>query len=98
MGLAFARDEILWLVRHAEHPHPKMKSKANVEDFLDSLLPEMLFYMEELRALVKKYHQVLQQYYIQYLNGYDAIVLNNLAKVGLSFSLSSQIKKTNNKN
>ncbi|XP_071795826.1 nck-associated protein 1-like isoform X3 [Asterias amurensis] len=80
MGLAFARDEILWLVRHAEHPHPKMKSKANVEDFLDSLLPEMLFYMEELRALVKKYHQVLQQYYIQYLNGYDAIVLNNLAK------------------
>ena len=52
MGLAFARDEILWLVRHAEHPHPKMKSKANVEDFLDPLLPEMLFHMEELRGKI----------------------------------------------
>ena len=27
-------------------------------------------------ALVKKYNQVMQRYYIQYLSGYDAAVLN----------------------
>ncbi|XP_072045321.1 nck-associated protein 1-like isoform X2 [Amphiura filiformis] len=81
MGLTFTRDEVLWLVRHAEHPHPKMKSnKYDTDSYMDPQLPELLFYMEELQALVKKYYQVLQQYYIQYLNGYDAIVLNNIVK------------------
>lgn len=79
MAFSFTRDEILWLVRHNEHPHPKLKNKST-GDFDDPQLPELLFYMEELRALVKKYYQVLQQYYVQYLNGYDAIVLNNLVK------------------
>lgn len=32
--------------------------------------------MEELRALVRKYSQVMQRYYVQYLSGYDAIDLN----------------------
>lgn len=39
-------------------------------------LPELLFYVGELRALVCKYNQVIQRYYVQYLSGYDAIVLN----------------------
>eukprot|EP00057_Strongylocentrotus_purpuratus_P018065 XP_011672539.1 PREDICTED: nck-associated protein 1 isoform X1 [Strongylocentrotus purpuratus] len=80
MGLAFARDEILWLVRHTEHPHPKLKNKPVMEDLVDHHLPELLFYIEELRAIVRKYFYVLQDYYIQYLNGYDAIVLNNIVK------------------
>ncbi|XP_041454886.1 nck-associated protein 1-like isoform X2 [Lytechinus variegatus] len=80
MGLAFARDEILWLVRHTEHPHPKLKNKPVMDDLVDHHLPELLFYIEELRGLVKKYFYVLQDYYIQYLNGYDAIVLNNIVK------------------
>ena len=29
-------------------------------------------------ALVKKYNQVMQRYFVQYLSGYDAIVLNEL--------------------
>lgn len=32
--------------------------------------------MEELRALVRKYSQVMQRYYVQYLSGYDSIDLN----------------------
>lgn len=28
--------------------------------------------------LVKKYHQVMQRYYVQYLSGYDAVLLNQL--------------------
>ena len=32
-------------------------------------------------ALVKKYNQVMQRYYVQYLSGYDAVVLNQLIQV-----------------
>lgn len=69
IGLCFARDEILWLLRHNDNP-PIVKSKGkNPEDLVDRQLPELLFHMEELRALVRKYSQVLQRYYVQYLSG-----------------------------
>jgi len=32
-------------------------------------------------ALAKKYYQVLQRYYVQYMSGYDADVLNQLIQV-----------------
>lgn len=35
-----------------------------------------MFYMEEMRQLVRSYDEVIQRYYVQYLYGYDAIVLN----------------------
>ena len=34
-------------------------------------------------ALAKKYYQVLQRYYVQYMSGYDADVLNQLIQVSL---------------
>ncbi|XP_077986054.1 nck-associated protein 1-like [Glandiceps talaboti] len=77
MALGFARDEVQWLVRHYEAPLPRNRSRPNAEDFEDRQIPELLFHMEELRALVRKYNQVLQRYYIQYLAGFDAVVLNN---------------------
>lgn len=43
---------------------------------VDRQLPELLFHMEELRALVRKYSQVMQRYYVQYLCGFDATDLN----------------------
>lgn len=33
-------------------------------------------------ALVKKYKQVMQRYYVQYLSGYDAVELNLRIQVG----------------
>lgn len=76
VGLSFARDEILWLLRHNDNP-PLAKAKGkSTEDLVDRQLPELLFHMEELRALVRKYSQVLQRYYVQYLSGYDSIDLN----------------------
>jgi NCK-associated protein 1 len=66
----------LWLLRHNDNP-PIVKSKGKAtEDLVDRQLPELLFHMEELRALVRKYSQVMQRYYVQYLCGYDAIDLN----------------------
>jgi len=36
-------------------------------------------------ALAKKYYQVLQRYYVQYMSGYDADLLNQLIQVSVSF-------------
>ncbi|XP_047497315.1 membrane-associated protein Hem-like isoform X1 [Penaeus chinensis] len=78
MGLSFARDEVLWLLRHHENPPLQKVKGKTADDLVDRQLPELLFHMEEIRALIKKYSQVLQRYYIQYLCGYDAIALNQL--------------------
>lgn len=58
MGLCWSRDEVLWLLRHGDNP-PQQKGKGKVtEDLVDRQLPELLFHMEELRVLVRKYSQV----------------------------------------
>ncbi|XP_065156811.1 LOW QUALITY PROTEIN: membrane-associated protein Hem [Atheta coriaria] len=78
MALSYARDEVLWLLSHHDSPpHQKGKGKST-EDLIDRQLPELLFHMEELRALVRKYSQVMQRYYVQYLYGYDAPMLHQL--------------------
>lgn len=46
-------------------------------------IAELIFYMEELRAHVRKYGPVMQRYYVQYLSGFDAVVLNELVQVSL---------------
>lgn len=32
--------------------------------------------MEELRLLVRRYDEVIQRYYVQFMYGYDSVVLN----------------------
>lgn len=81
MGLSYARDEINWLLRHADNqPQNKGKIKYQVEDLTDRQMPEFLFHIEELRALIRKYYQVIQRYYVQYLSAYDAIALNQIVQ------------------
>lgn len=46
-------------------------------------IAELIYYMEELRAHVRKYGPVMQRYYVQYLSGFDAVVLNELVQVSL---------------
>ncbi|MEQ2199546.1 Nck-associated protein 1, partial [Xenoophorus captivus] len=43
-------------------------------------IAELIFYMEELRAHVRKYGPVMQRYYVQYLSGFDAVVLNEMVQ------------------
>ncbi|XP_040573731.1 membrane-associated protein Hem [Lepeophtheirus salmonis] len=76
MGLCFSRDEIVWLIQHHENPPARQTKYRFQEDLIDRYLPELLFLMEECRALVRKYGQVIQRYYVQYLSGYDAVALN----------------------
>lgn len=81
MGLAYSRDEVNWLLRHADNqPLNKAKVKYPVEDLTDRQLPELLFHIEECRALIRKYYQVIQRYYIQYLSSYDAVALNQIVQ------------------
>ncbi|KAF8790133.1 Nck-associated protein 1 like protein [Argiope bruennichi] len=80
MGLSFARDEVLWLLRHCENLPQRHggRTRTSAEDLVDRQLPELLFHMEELRGLIRKYNQVIQRYYIQYLAGYDAVALDHM--------------------
>ncbi|XP_041806501.1 nck-associated protein 1-like [Chelmon rostratus] len=73
MALSFSRDEVLWLVRHSENM-PKIKTP---EDYVDNQMAELLFHMEKLRGLMKKYNHVIQRYHVQYLAQFDALVLND---------------------
>ncbi|XP_051528230.1 nck-associated protein 1-like isoform X1 [Myxocyprinus asiaticus] len=73
MALSFSRDEVLWLVRHAENI-PKTKTP---EDYADSRIAELLYYMEKLRALLTQHSYVIQRYHLQYLSQYDALALND---------------------
>lgn len=73
MALSFSRDEVLWLVRHSENM-PKIKT---LEDYVDNQMAELLFYMEKLRGLMRKYSTVVQRYHVQYLAQFDALVLND---------------------
>ncbi|XP_019126276.2 nck-associated protein 1-like isoform X1 [Larimichthys crocea] len=73
MALSFSRDEVLWLVRHSENM-PKIKMP---EDYIDNQMAELLFHMEKLRALMKKYNHVVQRYHVQYLAQFDALLLND---------------------
>ena len=68
--------QILWLMHHHENPPLRQNKNKVQEDLVDRYLPEMLFYMEEIRGLIRKYSQVVQRYYVQYLSGYDAIALD----------------------
>lgn len=72
MALSYARDEVYWVIRHSNN----LIKKSNIDDFQDKFLGELMFYMEELRHLVRKYDDVIQRYYVQYMFGYDSLVLN----------------------
>ncbi|OON15061.1 Tat pathway signal sequence domain protein, partial [Opisthorchis viverrini] len=77
-GLSYSTDEVHWLLRHIAHPPPKKSSGGGtsrvnpVEEYSDPFLPELLFYMEELRMLVIRYTSVIQRFYLQLLACYDA--------------------------
>lgn len=49
-----------------------------------SELAELLFYMERLRGLMKKYNYIVQRYHVQYLAQFDALVLNDTIQVSNS--------------
>ncbi|GAB0201405.1 nck-associated protein 1-like [Grus japonensis] len=85
MALSFCRDEVSWLVRHAEH----VTKTKTPEDFADSYIAELLFLMEQLRSLVRRQVRVLQRYHVQYLARFDALVLSEVIQAYTSVAKAS---------
>jgi len=51
IALSHACDEIRWLLRHGDNiPTKASRAKVNSDDLNDRQLPELLFYVEELRG------------------------------------------------
>jgi hypothetical protein len=46
-------------------------------------IAELLFLLEEIRALVRRHIKVIQQYHLQYLARFDALVLSDIIQVCL---------------
>ncbi|KAG8452631.1 hypothetical protein GDO86_004425 [Hymenochirus boettgeri] len=74
MALSFCRDEINWLVRHAEN----ITKTKTPEDYIDVHIAELIFYMEQLLARVRMHLPVIQRYHIQYLAQFDALLLSDV--------------------
>ena len=68
---------------HDNLPIKNVKQNNRLADDLDEkCLAEMLFYMEQMRRLIRKYDKVIKKYYVQYLSAYDVIGLKESIKVG----------------
>ncbi|XP_012887885.1 PREDICTED: nck-associated protein 1-like [Dipodomys ordii] len=74
MALSFIRDEVTWLVRHTEN----VTKTKTPEDYADSSIAELLFLLEGIRALIRRHIKVIQQYHLQYLARFDALVLSDV--------------------
>ncbi|XP_069826350.1 nck-associated protein 1-like isoform X2 [Dendropsophus ebraccatus] len=74
MALSFCRDEINWLVRHAEN----VTKTKTPEDYIDVNIAELMFLIEEVRVLLRKNVPIIQRYHLQYLAKYDALVLSDV--------------------
>ncbi|KAM7028318.1 LOW QUALITY PROTEIN: nck-associated protein 1-like [Acridotheres tristis] len=74
VALSLCRDEVSWLSRHAEH----VTKTKNPEDFTDSHIAELLFLLEQLRALLRRHLRLLRRYHRQYLARFDALVLSDI--------------------
>eukprot|EP00051_Salpingoeca_urceolata_P003368 m.57251 g.57251 ORF g.57251 m.57251 type:complete len:1106 (-) comp12716_c0_seq2:107-3424(-) len=80
-AIAAARDEIMWLMRHALTPPPRSKGKLQTDLLTYEQLPELMFVFAELQGLLGQHRELLRRYFVDFLKGYDlaAIKLNSRA-------------------
>lgn len=77
-GMSLAVEEILWYYRHTNAPIPKGTKKAHEQDYFDNRISELIYLVDQLRVLIKKHKQIIQQYYLEYLSGADFKKLSSL--------------------
>ncbi|CAD5218478.1 unnamed protein product [Bursaphelenchus okinawaensis] len=81
MGLSFARDEVLWLLRHADLVNVNKKLRAALENVVhDRCLAEILFYMAELRQIVTENMGIISTYYRSFMYSYDSVALRSFVE------------------
>ncbi|XP_027713854.1 nck-associated protein 1-like [Vombatus ursinus] len=74
LALSFIRDEVNWLIRHAEN----VTKTKTPEDYADPHIAELLFLLEKVRGLIQRHIKVIQCYHLQYLARFDALVLSDI--------------------
>ncbi|VDL61930.1 unnamed protein product [Hymenolepis diminuta] len=89
-GLSYAADEICWLLRHSCNVPPK--KNINVDEFADVALPELLYYIEDLRHLVRRYAPVIQRFHIQMLPAYDAPGLEEYLRPSINYLSMDEVE------
>ncbi|VDK88818.1 unnamed protein product [Litomosoides sigmodontis] len=81
MALSFSRDEVMWLLRHIDiWPISANKKMKYADEIADKQLPELLYYILELRSLVQQHDGVIKRYYSQYVTGYDSLILAEIVQ------------------
>ncbi|KAL3981395.1 Membrane-associated protein gex-3 [Acanthocheilonema viteae] len=81
MALSFSRDEVVWLLRHIDiWPVSGNKKTKLADEVADKQLPELLYYILELRSVVQQHDGVIKRYYSQYVTGYDALILADIVQ------------------
>lgn len=68
---ALPLSQLIFLVSKSPCPHPRSCRS----------IAELLFLLEEIRALVRRHITVIQQYHLQYLARFDALVLSDIIQV-----------------
>ncbi|KAL3319176.1 Nck-associated protein 1 [Cichlidogyrus casuarinus] len=87
-SLSYACDELRWMLRHYANPANKKISTAGAvnqrsplfEEIVGHSVPELLFYMDDLRMLVTRHAPVIQRYYLSLLMNYDAPGLSDMLR------------------
>eukprot|EP01098_Paradermamoeba_levis_P007327 TRINITY_DN3021_c0_g1_i1.p1 TRINITY_DN3021_c0_g1~~TRINITY_DN3021_c0_g1_i1.p1 ORF type:complete len:895 (-),score=226.18 TRINITY_DN3021_c0_g1_i1:385-3069(-) len=77
-ALAMAKDEILSYYRHLTNPAPKGAGKYRDEDFKDNRITELIYWVQQMIALIRQHKRIVQMYYVEYLCGADIIALQDL--------------------
>eukprot|EP00730_Choanoeca_flexa_P000620 TRINITY_DN10272_c0_g1_i2.p1 TRINITY_DN10272_c0_g1~~TRINITY_DN10272_c0_g1_i2.p1 ORF type:complete len:1025 (+),score=341.73 TRINITY_DN10272_c0_g1_i2:399-3077(+) len=73
-GLAMAKDEVNWLLRHRHSPLPK-KTKLNPRVFDDPELPQLLSHAMELKQLLHTHSKMVERYHSDLLTGFDSAAI-----------------------
>eukprot|EP00736_Rhodelphis_marinus_P013514 Rmarinus@m.24567 len=90
-ALHLARDEVIWLVRHMNTPPPKIKSQHDPRDYEPHDIPQLIYLVERLSALVRKYKDYIQDYYQEYLAGPHLRHLSPLIEEALTYGLDKGV-------
>jgi hypothetical protein len=62
-GLAFAREELMWLARHQTGPLPR-SSKLRTEDFEDKRFTDILYLVNQLISLLRTHAGLVKRFLI----------------------------------
>jgi len=79
-ALSLAKEEIFWYFRHCK-PANSAKTlgrKIVDEEYKDNRISELIFVVDAVHSLIKKYKKSVQEYYVEYLCGADSVKLADI--------------------